>query len=70
MENIIKKYSIMNKGMRVIASELPESVKAPLRQLRAVLYYGKGRFCPVCGKSSRRFRQVGIVPREDAQCAH
>jgi SAM-dependent methyltransferase len=24
----------------------------------------------VCGKSSRRFRPRGVVPREDAQCAH
>lgn len=63
-----------NKGIKVIASKLSESPKALLRHLRsmapAVLYYGKGRFCPVCGKSSRRFRQFGLVPREDAECAH
>lgn len=60
--------------MKVIASRLPETVKAPLRRLihraRAVLYHGKGRFCPVCGKSSRRFLQFGLVPRQDAECAH
>lgn len=60
--------------MKGITSRLPESVHAPLWHLRnkarAVLYYGKGRFCPVCGKSSRRFRTFGLVPREDAQCAH
>lgn len=54
------------------ASKLPEWIKKPLRRLRdvvwAVFYYGKGRLCPVCGKSSRRFRQFGIIPREDAQC--
>jgi SAM-dependent methyltransferase len=38
--------------------------------VRAVPYRGKGRLCPVCGKSSRRFRQFGTVPREDAQCVH
>lgn len=60
--------------MRRIASMLPERVKGPLRRARdvarSVLYYGKGRFCPVCGKSSRRFRQFGIVPRENARCVH
>jgi predicted SAM-dependent methyltransferase len=60
--------------MRAIAARLLEWAKATLRRLRglvrAVLYYGKGRFCPVCGKSSRRFRSAGLVPREDAQCVH
>lgn len=71
--------------MRRIASMLPERVKDPLRRVRdvarsvpyrvrdiarSVPYYGKGRFCPVCGKSSRRFRQFGIVPRGDAECVH
>lgn len=36
----------------------------------ALPYRGKGRFCPVCGQSSRRFKRFGVVPREDAQCAH
>ena len=60
--------------MKVITSKLPGSVKTLLIYLinkaRALPYYGKGRFCPVCGKSSRRFRQFGVVLREDAQCAH
>ena len=60
--------------MKVIVSRLPESIKGPLRHLRnnvrAVFYYGKGRFCPVCEKSSGRFRRYGFVPREDAECAH
>ena len=60
--------------MRTITSRLPEWAKNPLSCLRhvarAVPYYGKGRFCLVCGKSSRRFRKFGIVPREDAQCVH
>lgn len=60
--------------MKAITAKLPERVKAPLRRLRdlvkAVPYHGKGRFCPVCEKSSCRFRPYGLVPREDAQCAH
>lgn len=60
--------------MRTVTPRLPEWVERPLRRLRDVVkalpYRGKGRFCPVCGNSSRRFRQYGITPREDAQCAH
>ncbi|MBU0912336.1 MAG: methyltransferase domain-containing protein [Gammaproteobacteria bacterium] len=26
------------------------------------------RYCPVCTKSSPRFRPFGVIPREDAQC--
>ncbi len=61
--------------MRTIASSLPEWIKKPLRRLGDVAraasylsYYGRGRLCPVCGKSSRRFRQYGLAPREDAEC--
>ena len=35
-----------------------------------IFYYGKGRFCPICGRSSRRFRKFGVIPRDDAQCPH
>ena len=53
---------------------LPEWVKKPMRRVRAVVkgvpYYGTGRWCPVCGNSSRLFRSFGAVPREDAQCVH
>jgi len=50
----------------------PEWVKKPARQIRAfvipLLYHGKGRWCPVCDKHSRKFRPYGIVKRKDAQC--
>ena len=58
-----------------VASTLPEWVQKillPLKDLRnvvrAVPYYGKGRFCPVCGKSSRRFRN--FRKRQDVICPH
>lgn len=38
--------------------------------VRNTFYYGKERFCPICGKSSRQFRSFGAVPRKDAQCPH
>jgi SAM-dependent methyltransferase len=60
--------------MSQVMSKLPEWTKKPLRHVRdavrAVPYYGEGRWCPVCGKSSSRFRTFGIIRREDAQCAH
>ena len=60
--------------MKTIPSKLPESVKASLKHLRKtarhILYYRTGRFCPVCGESSPRFFQFGLVPREDAKCIH
>ena len=60
--------------MRTIAPRIPQWVKEPLQRatsfVKALPYWGKGRFCPVCGRSSRRFKRFGTVPREDAQCAH
>jgi SAM-dependent methyltransferase len=61
-------------GLTAIGARLPEWARVPLKRLKdsvaAIPYYGRGRFCPVCGRSSRRFRSFGVVPREDAQCAH
>jgi SAM-dependent methyltransferase len=58
--------------MGAIKSMVPEWARQRLRRLerlaRTVPYYGTGRVCPVCGKSSRRFREFGVGPREDAQC--
>jgi len=60
--------------LRTIASRIPQWAKEPLLRIETIVkalpYWGKGRFCPVCGRSSRRFRRFGTVPREDAQCAH
>lgn len=64
--------------MRSIGSLLPETFKTSLKSTRdrvgsvvmAIPYHGKERYCPVCGKSSLRFRPFGSPPREDAQCIH
>jgi SAM-dependent methyltransferase len=57
-----------------MSAALPEWAKKPLRPLRDLLrrlaYYGKRRFCPVCGSSSSRFERGGTPPREDALCVH
>jgi len=60
--------------MGTFVSKIPEWLKKPFRTIRRIIwliqYRGKGRYCPVCGKSFRRFRPFGIVPREDAQCVN
>jgi SAM-dependent methyltransferase len=59
--------------MNSFVSKISEWFKASQRLLRdtviSILYHGKKRYCPVCGKSSNHFRQYGRVPRDDAQCA-
>ncbi|MDP8208209.1 MAG: methyltransferase domain-containing protein [Candidatus Electryonea clarkiae] len=64
----------MSEHIRKVISILPKVIKDPLKIGRAIArnmkYYGTGRLCPVCGKSSRRFRKFGLVPRKDAQCVH
>ncbi len=34
----------------------------------SVFYKGKGKYCPVCNKSSRKFGTYGVANREDAKC--
>lgn len=50
------------------------SPKSLRRRGRALLetipYRGIGRWCPICRRSSRRFRPYGNPPRPDAQCIH
>ena len=50
------------------------SPKSILGRGRAVVktlpYRGFGRSCPVCGRSSRRFRPYGNPPHDEAQCIH
>ena len=33
-------------------------------------YHGTGRVCPVCEQPSKRFREFGDPPRDEAQCVH
>jgi SAM-dependent methyltransferase len=56
-------------------SFFPSPIKRKLRVARdfwqRISCYGTGRWCPVCGKPSRKFRPFGkYVPRKDAQCVH
>ncbi len=62
----------LSTRVRSALSGLPEPLKAPARLgrgwARRILYRGRGRFCPVCRRSYRRFARFGLVPRPDAQC--
>jgi SAM-dependent methyltransferase len=57
-----------------IGSSAARRLKAALRPARELVrklpYLGVGRHCPVCRRSSRRFRPFGIVERAEAQCVH
>lgn len=58
--------------MRKVYTVRPEWAKKFLRRLKVFFlglqYHGKKRYCPVCGNSSNRFLQAGVLPREDALC--
>jgi len=48
-------------------------VKPPLRRIRNFIRYipyawGNERFCPICRKSSTKFGEAGLIPRDDAEC--
>jgi len=58
--------------LRGLFQHIPEWAGQPLRSTRTLamqmLYHGKERWCPVCERPSRKFREYGLVPREDARC--
>lgn len=60
--------------LQSLIASLPTWIQTPLKQIRdtarIVAYRGEGRYCPVCGNSSSRFRPFGLVPRDDAQCVY
>ena len=53
-------------------SRILHTLLVPLRGardlVRGAVYRGKGRWCPVCDQSSRRFLPFGVEARPDAQC--
>ena len=50
----------------------PAQIKNSLRGLRDLFYYiiysGKRRLCPVCGRRFRKFGTFGLDPRANAKC--
>jgi SAM-dependent methyltransferase len=45
-------------------------ISAARSLLRSLYYAGRERYCPVCGRHSRRFLPAGEERRDDACCAH
>lgn len=64
--------------LRQVYNRLPQPIKERWRTfkdtIKSIPYYlpysGNRRFCPVCQRSSRSFRQFGIISRDDARCFH
>ncbi len=58
--------------LKRIGFHLPRQVLTPLRAARDIglgsWYRGRGRWCPVCAQSSRKFRPGGTFLRQDAKC--
>ncbi len=58
--------------MSTARSLLPDWVRKPVSGLtqfvKQLPYAGEGRYCPICNKTSRKFRAYGINRREGAQC--
>src|SRR5205814_4729283 len=53
-----------------LAIKIKRNIEIVKRWILALPYTGKGRWCPVCGKNSRKFREYGKIPRTDALCVH
>lgn len=57
-----------------IGKFIPSPLKPPLKKITdfiiAVSHRGNNRYCPVCKKSSRKFGEFGVIPRNDARCIH
>lgn len=56
--------------MRAVKKKLKLIIKSLRTFIAPIQYYGRKRFCPLCCKTSSRFRSFGVVPREEAQCVH
>ncbi len=56
--------------MSAVSTKTPGPLRSLARAIKTFPYRGKGRFCPICETSSRKFRAYGIRRREDAQCVH
>lgn len=60
--------------MHKLIALMPEWLLEIIRKLRdsffSILYTGNNKYCPVCGKSSRKFRKYGDGSRDGSVCVH
>jgi SAM-dependent methyltransferase len=67
----MKLYGLLSYFSPKILSRMKiDQISVMYRSLISIFYCGNKRFCPVCGKSSRKFRAFGDIPRKDALCVH
>jgi SAM-dependent methyltransferase len=53
-----------------VANPLKRAIQPAVPQFRALIYAGRGRQCPCCGRHFRRFRSTGQPRRPDAACPY
>jgi SAM-dependent methyltransferase len=61
---------MLKKIIRLLPEWIIEGLRPTKRFVLSILYYGKGRRCPVCGHEYSKFRKTGVPSREDAVCIH
>lgn len=68
----VKPGKVRNITIAKIKKLLPVRIKNRIRTLRGFIYYiiylGKGRYCPVCGKQFRKFGRSGVDQRNNVKC--
>ncbi len=68
----IKPRKTKNFIIAKVKKSTPIQIKNILRGLRdlvfCIIYSGKERYCPVCGKQLRKFVIGGLEPRDNAKC--
>lgn len=56
--------------IRTIKKYIPGFLRTFIKFIIRPFYFGSGRYCPVCGNTSRKFAEFGIDKRPDAKCGH
>jgi SAM-dependent methyltransferase len=59
-----------DRNTALLIEWLKQRARATRSLVYSVLEPGEERWCPICGRSSRRFFPAGDPPRADAKCIH
>jgi len=61
---------MLRKIFRLLPEQMRELIRITRDGIISIFYRGKGRYCPVCGKESKKFIRYGIIARDEAKCTH